>query len=102
MRLGRIVPAFTRVFRHAGIDITIKMGRIYVIRLNLILLALPISGSLGLVRGPLFIVQSHPALTNDLADLTKHNARILVSDILALLVGKEHVGGQTAPRGIGV
>jgi hypothetical protein len=72
------------------------------LRLNLILIALPVGGSLGHVRGPLFIVQGLPELTQNLADLTEPNARILVSDVLALLIGKEHIGGQTALGGIGV
>ena len=34
--------------------------------------------------------------------LTKRNARVFLANVLTLLVGEEHVGGETALRGIRV
>jgi len=61
----------------------------------LILVTLLVLGSLGLVWGTLLVVQSLPSLTKNLADLTEADSRVFITDVLALLVSKEHVGGQT-------
>jgi hypothetical protein len=64
----------------------------YVVGQLLILISLLVRGSLGLVRGALLVVQRLPALTEDLADLAERDTGVLVTDVLTLLVGEEHVG----------
>jgi hypothetical protein len=67
----------------------------YVVGLLLFFVALLVGGSLGLVRGALLVVEGLPALTENLADLTEGDARVLLTDVLALLIGEEHVGRET-------
>lgn len=74
----------------------------YIVSLLLILISLLIGGSLGVVGSALLLVESLPSLTEDLADLTEGHIRVVVTDALALLVGEEHVGGETTLRGVGV
>jgi len=85
----------------------------YVVASLLILITLLVLSSLGLVGSTLLVVQCLPSLTEDLADLAcKHNASarffrgsvrkmgsytegdtgVLLTDIVTLLVGEEHVG----------
>jgi len=61
----------------------------------LILITLLVLGGLGLVWGTLLVVQGLPSLTKDLADLTEADSRVLITNVLALLVGEEHVSGET-------
>jgi hypothetical protein len=93
----------------------------YVVGLLLILVSLLVGSSLGLIRGALLLAQSLPALTEDLADLawregsetcqmprnkntklTERDTGVLLTDVLTLLIGKEHVGRQTTLGSIGV
>jgi len=60
----------------------------------LFFVALLVSGGLGLIRTALLIRQSLPALTKNLADLPEGYTGVLGADILALLVGEEHVGRE--------
>lgn len=85
----------------------------YVVASLLILITLLVLSSLGLIGSALLVVQCLPSLTEDLADLAcKHNASarffrgsarkmgsytegdtgVLLTDIVTLLVGEEHVG----------
>lgn len=41
-------------------------------------------------------------ITNDISQLTELDARVLLANLVALVVGEEHVGGQTALRHVGV
>ena len=50
----------------------------YVVASLLILITLLVRGSLGLVRSTLLVVQSLPALTEDLADLSYYGASVYV------------------------
>jgi len=54
------------------------------------------------IRAALDVSQGLPALTEELADLTERNAWILLTNIVTLLVGEEHVGRQATLRGIRV
>jgi hypothetical protein len=74
----------------------------YVVGLLLILVSLLVGGSLGLIRSTLLLVKSLPSLTEELADLTERDTRVLLTDVLTLLVGEEHVGGEATLRGVGV
>jgi len=73
-----------------------------VVGLLLVLVPLLVGGGLGLVRSALLVVQGLPALTEDLAHLAEGDARVLIANILALLVGEEHVRRKTTLRGVGV
>lgn len=92
-----------------------------VVRSLLILVALLVGGSLGLVGGALLVVEGLPAFTEDLAnlacslcqlavpggrnlggELTERDTRVLLTDVLALLVGEEHVGRKTTLGRVGV
>jgi len=73
-----------------------------VVRRLLILITLLVGGSLGLIGTTLLLVQGLPSLTEDLANLAKADARVLVANILALLVGEEHVGREATLGGIWV
>lgn len=64
----------------------------YIIRLLFIFVALLVGRSLGLIRSALLVAQSLPTLAEDLANLTKRHAGVLLSHVIALLVGEEHVG----------
>lgn len=79
-----------------------KWSSTYVVGLLLILVALLVGGSLGLIGTTLLVVEGLPALTQDLANLAERNAGVLLANVLALLVGEEHVGRQTALRSVGV
>jgi hypothetical protein len=97
----------------------------YVVAGLLILVTLLVLGSLGLVGTALLLVQGLPPLTENLTDLaygkrvsnvmierwrwrardralTEADAGVLLVDVLALLVGEEHVGRETSLGGIGV
>lgn len=74
----------------------------YVVGLLLVLITLLVGGSLGLIGGTLLVVEGLPALTEDLADLTEGDAGVLLTDVLTLLVGEEHVGRETTLRSVGV
>lgn len=62
----------------------------------LILIALLVGSSLGLVWGTLLVVESLPALTEDLTDLAEGDVGVLSTNVLTLLIGEEHVGGEAA------
>lgn len=95
----------------------------YVVGRLLILIALLVLSSLGLIWSTLLVVQGLPSLTEDLADLacnhaasacfdwktrmdiashTEADARVLIADVLTLLVGEEHVGRETALGRVGI
>lgn len=74
----------------------------YVVGLLLILVPLLVGSGLGLVRRALLVAQSLPPLTEDLADLAESDARVLLANVLTLLVGEEHVGGQATLGCVGV
>lgn len=74
----------------------------YIVSLLLVLVSLLIGSSLGVIGSTLLLVERLPSLTEDLADLTKGHIRVVIADALTLLVGKEHVGGQTTLGGVGV
>lgn len=74
----------------------------YVIRLLLIFVPLLVGGGLGLVRCALLVAESLPPLTEDLADLAERDAGVLLTDIVTLLVRKEHVGGKTTLGRVGI
>lgn len=75
---------------------------------------------LGLVRGALLVVQGLPSLAEDLADLawggvsmsqlsvrsgkvhTERDSGVLLTDVVALLLGEEHVRGETTLRRVWV
>jgi hypothetical protein len=83
------------------------LGRLFlllvgVVSLLLILVSLLVGSGLGLVRSTLLLVESLPSLTEELADLTERDTRVLLTDVLTLLVGEEHVGGETTLGGVGV
>lgn len=68
----------------------------------LILVPLLVSSGLGFVRATLLVIEGLPALTKELADLTEGDTRVLLPDILALLVGEEHVCREASLRSVGV
>jgi hypothetical protein len=70
--------------------------------LLLIFVSLLVGSSLGLIGGTLLLVQGLPSLTEELADLAERDARVLLTNVLTLLVGEEHVGRETTLGGIGV
>ena len=94
----------------------------YVVGRLFILIALLVLSSLGLVWSTLLVVQRLPSLAEDLANLacvdavsvcstetegfiashTEANTRVLVPNILTLLVGEEHVGGETTLGRVGI
>jgi hypothetical protein len=74
----------------------------YVVGGLLILISLLVGSSLGLVGSTLLVVESLPALAEKLADLTEGDATVLLANVLTLLVGEEHVGGETALGCVGV
>jgi hypothetical protein len=74
----------------------------HVVGLLLILVPLLVGSSLGLVGRALLVAQSLPPLTEDLADLAESDARVLLTDVLTLLVGEEHVGRQATLGCVGV
>jgi hypothetical protein len=74
----------------------------YVVGLLLILVSLLIGSGLGLVGSALLVVEGLPALTEELANLAEGDARVFLTDVLTLLVGEEHVGGETALGCVGV
>ena len=74
----------------------------YVVGGLLILISLLVGSSLGLVGSTLLVVESLPALAEKLADLTEGDARVLLANVLTLLVGEEHVGGETTLGGVRV
>jgi hypothetical protein len=83
------------------------LGRLFlllvgVVSLLLILVSLLVDGSLGLVRSTLLLVEGLPSLTEELADLAERDTGVLLTDVLTLLVGEEHVGGKTTLGGVGV
>merc|ERR1712130_754124 len=53
-------------------------------------------------REPLLVVQALPLLTKDLADLAELDTGVLLANLVALVVGEEHVGGQATLRHVGV
>ena len=95
------------------------MEKSYVVLSLFVLIALLVIGSLLLVWLSLLLSQGLPSITEDLADLaykgisgcsprvrldhlTKADAWVLITDILTLLVGKEHVCGKTTLWSIGI
>jgi len=68
----------------------------------LIFITLLVRSSLGLIRCTLLLVKGLPSLTENFANLAKGDTRVLIPHILALLVGEEHVRGETTLGGIGV
>ena len=93
----------------------------YSIVLGLLLfVALLVSGSLGVVGLALSLGQGLPLVTEHLADLaccegqpvamsqrtacnlTKGDTGVLLANLVTVLVGEEHVGGQTALGRVGV
>jgi hypothetical protein len=74
----------------------------YVVGGLLILISLLVGSSLGLVGSTLLVVESLPALAEKLADLTEGDATVLLANVLTLLVGEEHVGGETTLGGVRV
>ena len=86
----------------------------------LILVSLLVCRSLVFVRDALLFVQGLPSVTKNFSDLacgrvlrvcdfdqvwdrrTEADAWVFVADILALLVGKEHVRGQTTLGRVGI
>lgn len=60
-----------------------------------IFISLLVGSSLGLIRATLLVVQSLPAQTQNLADLTKGDVGVLSANILTLLIGEEHVSRKT-------
>jgi len=74
----------------------------YLVGSLLVLVPLLVGSGLGLIRRALLVRQSLPALTEDLANLPEGDAGVFSSDVLALLVGEEHVGGEATLGGVGV
>jgi len=68
----------------------------------LILITLLVLSGLGLIWGTLFVIESLPSLTKNLADLTEADARVLIANVLTLLVGEEHVGRETTLWRVGI
>jgi hypothetical protein len=94
-------------------------GNAYLVSGLLLFVPLLVGGSLGLVRGTLLLGQSLPLLAELLADLTwvgldaatlEHQDRrlteldtgVVLADLLALLVGEEHVGRETTLGRVGI
>lgn len=65
----------------------------------LVLVSLLVGSSLGVVWRPLLVAQSLPALTQDLANLAECDTGVLLPDVVTLLVGEEHVCGETTLGG---
>lgn len=93
--------------------------RTYLVSGLLFLVALLVSSSLGLVRLALLLVQGLPLLTEKLADLTcewlgkgiemskgrkltELDAGVVLTDLVTLVVGEEHVCGKTTLGRVGV
>lgn len=76
--------------------------RTYVVVGLFILITLAVGSGLGLVRGALLVTQRLPALAEDLADLSEGDVGVFLADVLALLVGEEHVCGEATLGSIGV
>lgn len=74
----------------------------YVVGSLLVLVALLVGSSLGLIRGALLFAEGLPALTESLADVTKGGVGVLLTNVVTLLVGEEHVGRETTLGGVGV
>lgn len=74
----------------------------YIVGLLLILIPLLVGSSLGLVGRTLLVAESLPSLTEDLADLAESDAGVLLPDVVTLLVGEEHVGGEATLGCVGV
>lgn len=68
----------------------------------LVLVALLVGSSLGLIGGLLLVRQLLPLVAEDLSDLAELDAGVILTDLVALLIGEEHVGGETTLGGIGV
>jgi len=68
----------------------------------LILISLLVLCSLGFIGSSLLSIECLPSFTKDLANLAKGDTWVLVTDILTLLVGEEHVGGKTTLWRVGV
>lgn len=92
----------------------------YLVDLLLFLVTLLVGGGLLIVRLTLGFTQVLPLVAEHLADLawregqrelvdgigvvalTEGDAGVLLADLLTVVVGKEHVGGQTTLGGVGV
>jgi hypothetical protein len=93
----------------------------YVVASLLIFISLLVLSSLGLIWSALLLIQCLPSLTEDLADLTcesyasaaagriftkidhtEADARVLITDVLTLLVGEEHVRREATLGRVGV
>lgn len=85
----------------AGTDESSRL-QTHVVSLLLVLVSLLVGGGLGLIRDTLLLVESLPSLTEELADLAERDAGVLLTDVLSLLVGKEHVRRKTTLGGVGV
>jgi len=66
--------------------------RTYIVLGLLLFVSLLVSSGLGLVWSSLFLAQSLPLVSKDLADLTEADTGVLFSDGISLVVGEEHVG----------
>jgi len=74
---------------------TVSLTRFLIICSLLILVTLLVLSGLGLIGSALLVVQSLPSLTENLADLAKADTWVLLTNVLALLVGEEHVSRET-------
>jgi len=68
----------------------------------LVLISLLVGGSLLLIWLALLLVEGLPLVAEDFANLAKADARVLLTDVIALFVGEEHVGRETALGRVGV
>jgi len=68
----------------------------------LVFVTLLVGGSLLLVWLTLLLTKSLPPITKDFADLTEADAWVFLTDILTLLIGKEHVCREAALGSVGV
>lgn len=78
------------------------MGLTHVVLGLLLFVSLLVSSSLGLIWCSLLLGQGLPLVSEDLADLTKADTRILFSDGISLVVGEEHISRETSLGRIGI
>jgi hypothetical protein len=77
-------------------------GETHIVLGLLIFISLLVSCGLLLIGLSLLLGEGLPSVTENLADLTEADAGVLLTNVLTLFVGEEHVSGKTTLGSIGV